>query len=227
MDTLLEFGRLVAGKLVATPIAVDLAAMTRGIAESFGPAVQRAGLEFVVECPPELSLRWGKIISRGGRAACTRRHRTAWRTAWRCSPDATGTARDSRERRDSAASQALRPPDGHSARSQGINGGRSNGGTVDPARPSPPPCREPRRLLRSSPRSRHSEHQHQKQRSDGQDLGDGAGQTDCGGTTIDRCARAVETPANVPPRTGARARAPPTSRRVAVAVSPELPTDTG
>jgi signal transduction histidine kinase len=76
VDTLLEFGRLGAGKLVATPIAVDLAAMTRGIAESFGPAVQRAGLEFVVECPPELSLRWGKIISRGGRAACTRRHRT-------------------------------------------------------------------------------------------------------------------------------------------------------
>jgi hypothetical protein len=108
VDTLLEIGRLGAGKLVATPIAVDLAAMTRGIAESFGPAVQRAGLEFVVECPPELSLRWGKIISRGGRAACTRRHRTAWRTAWRCSPDATGTARDSRERRDSALLMATR-----------------------------------------------------------------------------------------------------------------------
>src|SRR4051794_875835 len=68
VDTLLEFSRLEAGKLVPDPAPVDLAVLTRGIAESFAPAVRRAGLEFRSDCPPPPSAvlvdvdMWEKIV---------------------------------------------------------------------------------------------------------------------------------------------------------------------
>ena len=52
VDTMLDFARLEGGRLVAEPEPVDLAALTRGIAESFAPAARRAGLDFAVDCQP-------------------------------------------------------------------------------------------------------------------------------------------------------------------------------
>ena len=51
VDTILDFARLEGGELVPDRMAVNLAALTRGIAESFAPAAARAGLEFVLDCP--------------------------------------------------------------------------------------------------------------------------------------------------------------------------------
>ncbi|MCU1642199.1 MAG: sensor hybrid histidine kinase, partial [Nocardia sp.] len=51
VDTLLDFSRIEDGRLICEPIAVDVDALTRGIAESFAPALNRAGLEFVIDCP--------------------------------------------------------------------------------------------------------------------------------------------------------------------------------
>ncbi|MGQ0573194.1 MAG: SpoIIE family protein phosphatase [Pseudonocardia sp.] len=68
VDTLLEFSRLEAGRLEPAPTTVDLAALTRGIAGSFAPAVERAGLELVLDCPPLGSAvtvdaeMWEKIV---------------------------------------------------------------------------------------------------------------------------------------------------------------------
>ncbi len=68
VDTLLEFSQLEAGRLVPHPSPVDLAALTRGLAESFAPAVRRAGLDFGIDCPPLDSAvmvdgdMWEKIV---------------------------------------------------------------------------------------------------------------------------------------------------------------------
>ncbi|GAA2544763.1 SpoIIE family protein phosphatase [Pseudonocardia hydrocarbonoxydans] len=68
VDTLLDFARLEGGQLAPQLTAVDLAGLTRGIAESFAPAVTRAGLGFDVECPPLPSTvavdvdMWEKIV---------------------------------------------------------------------------------------------------------------------------------------------------------------------
>ena len=51
VDTLLDFARLEGGRLTPDRVAVDLAALTRGIAESFAPAVTRAGLRCTIDCP--------------------------------------------------------------------------------------------------------------------------------------------------------------------------------
>ncbi|MGH3613898.1 MAG: SpoIIE family protein phosphatase [Pseudonocardia sp.] len=51
VDTILDFARLEGGELVPDRMAVNLAALTRGIAESFAPAAARAGLEFELDCP--------------------------------------------------------------------------------------------------------------------------------------------------------------------------------
>ncbi|HEX5346380.1 MAG TPA: histidine kinase dimerization/phospho-acceptor domain-containing protein [Pseudonocardiaceae bacterium] len=51
VDTLLDFARLEGGQLTPDRVAVDLAALTRGIAESFAPAVTRAGLRFMIDRP--------------------------------------------------------------------------------------------------------------------------------------------------------------------------------
>ena len=50
VDALLDFGRIEAGGLVARPEPVDAAELTRSLAESFRPAVERAGLTFTHEC---------------------------------------------------------------------------------------------------------------------------------------------------------------------------------
>ncbi|WP_329172446.1 SpoIIE family protein phosphatase [Streptomyces sp. NBC_01477] len=68
VDTLLDFSRIQDGRMRAEPVATDLGALTRGVAESFAPAVERAGLRFVIDCPspprplladPEL---WERIV---------------------------------------------------------------------------------------------------------------------------------------------------------------------
>jgi PAS domain S-box-containing protein len=51
VDNILDFVRIENGRLRAEPVPTDLAEFTRGIAESFGYAVRRAGLDFVVEVP--------------------------------------------------------------------------------------------------------------------------------------------------------------------------------
>ncbi|HEV7210378.1 MAG TPA: SpoIIE family protein phosphatase [Blastococcus sp.] len=53
VDTLLDFSRIEEGRLTPELVPVDLAALTRGIAESFAPAVLRAGLTLELACPDE------------------------------------------------------------------------------------------------------------------------------------------------------------------------------
>ncbi|MFB9907545.1 SpoIIE family protein phosphatase [Allokutzneria oryzae] len=52
VDDMLDFARIEAGHLRPDAAETDLAALTREIAESFAPAVARAGLGFTVEAPP-------------------------------------------------------------------------------------------------------------------------------------------------------------------------------
>ncbi len=52
VNALLEFSRLEAGRIQATYEAVDLSTLTRDIASSFRAAIERAGLEFEVDCAP-------------------------------------------------------------------------------------------------------------------------------------------------------------------------------
>ena len=69
VNTLLDFSRLESGRTEARLEAVDLAAETLQIAEMFRSAVERAGLDFVVECRPiEAPVgvdreMWAKIVS--------------------------------------------------------------------------------------------------------------------------------------------------------------------
>ncbi|WP_405137130.1 SpoIIE family protein phosphatase [Nocardia sp. NBC_01388] len=51
VDTLLDFSRIEDGRLSCEPVAVEVDALTRGIAESFAPALERAGLGLVLDCP--------------------------------------------------------------------------------------------------------------------------------------------------------------------------------
>ncbi|WP_433655142.1 SpoIIE family protein phosphatase [Nocardia sp. CA-128927] len=53
VDTLLDFSRIEEGRMTLDAVAVDLGALTRGIAESFAPAIERAGLGFTIDCPAE------------------------------------------------------------------------------------------------------------------------------------------------------------------------------
>ncbi|GAA4404384.1 hypothetical protein GCM10023168_16950 [Fodinibacter luteus] len=50
VDELLDLGRIEAGRMEPDPAPVDLAALTRTLAESFRPAVEGAGLQLVVAC---------------------------------------------------------------------------------------------------------------------------------------------------------------------------------
>jgi signal transduction histidine kinase/FixJ family two-component response regulator len=69
VNTLLDFSRLESGRTEARLEAVDLGAETLQIAEMFRSAVERAGLDFVVECHPIEALvgvdreMWAKIVS--------------------------------------------------------------------------------------------------------------------------------------------------------------------
>ncbi|MDN5932185.1 MAG: response regulator, partial [Pseudonocardia sp.] len=68
VDTLLDFARLEGGRLTPQRTAVDLPELTRGIAESFAPAVARAGLGLALDCAPLPSTvsvdvdMWEKIV---------------------------------------------------------------------------------------------------------------------------------------------------------------------
>jgi len=52
VNTLLDFSRIEAGRIQAVYEPTDLAALTTGLASTFRSLVERAGLTFVVECPP-------------------------------------------------------------------------------------------------------------------------------------------------------------------------------
>ncbi|HEX6277476.1 MAG TPA: ATP-binding protein [Polyangiaceae bacterium] len=52
VNTLLEFSRIEAGRVEARYVATDLSALTRDLASSFRSAVERAGLQLSLDCPP-------------------------------------------------------------------------------------------------------------------------------------------------------------------------------
>jgi signal transduction histidine kinase/DNA-binding response OmpR family regulator len=52
VNTLLDFSRVEAGRLQATFEPTDVAALTTGLASAFRSAIERAGLQLVVDCPP-------------------------------------------------------------------------------------------------------------------------------------------------------------------------------
>jgi PAS domain S-box-containing protein len=52
VNTLLDFSRIEAGRVQARFEATDLSAYTAELASTFRSAMQKAGLEFVVDCPP-------------------------------------------------------------------------------------------------------------------------------------------------------------------------------
>ncbi len=52
VNTLLDFSRIEAGRIEATYVPVDLATATEELASVFRSAVEKAGLAFVVDCPP-------------------------------------------------------------------------------------------------------------------------------------------------------------------------------
>ncbi len=52
VNSLLDFSRVEAGRLRASPEPTDLSALTAGLADSFRSLVESAGLELVIDCPP-------------------------------------------------------------------------------------------------------------------------------------------------------------------------------
>lgn len=52
VNTLLDFSRIEAGRMQATYEPADLAAVTSELASVFRSAIDRAGLDFIVDCPP-------------------------------------------------------------------------------------------------------------------------------------------------------------------------------
>ena len=52
VNTLLDFSRIEAGRVQASYEPTDLAALTAELAEHFRSAMERAGLELDVDCPP-------------------------------------------------------------------------------------------------------------------------------------------------------------------------------
>ncbi len=68
VNTLLDFSRIEAGRIQAAYEPVDLGTFTAEIASAFQSAMERAGLEFVIDCPPLAEAAyldremWEKII---------------------------------------------------------------------------------------------------------------------------------------------------------------------
>ncbi|MET0702589.1 MAG: SpoIIE family protein phosphatase [Mycobacterium sp.] len=68
VNTLLDFSRIEAGRMQTTYEPVDLAAVTAELASVFRSAVERAGLQFTVSCPPLDQLvyldrdMWEKVV---------------------------------------------------------------------------------------------------------------------------------------------------------------------
>ncbi len=51
VDAMLDFSRMEAGRIIPNLTEVDVAALLRSLAAAFGPAIERAGLEFMVDLP--------------------------------------------------------------------------------------------------------------------------------------------------------------------------------
>ncbi|MGV8908154.1 MAG: ATP-binding protein [Propionicimonas sp.] len=51
VDAMLDFSRMEAGRIVPNLTEVDVAALLRSLAAEFGPAIERAGLEFALDLP--------------------------------------------------------------------------------------------------------------------------------------------------------------------------------
>jgi signal transduction histidine kinase len=68
VNALLEFSRIEAGRVLAACEPTDLASLTRDVASIFRSTIERAGLGFVVDCPPLSELvyvdpeMWEKIV---------------------------------------------------------------------------------------------------------------------------------------------------------------------
>jgi signal transduction histidine kinase len=68
VNTLLDFSRIEAGRAQAQYEPIDLAEYTRDLASSFRSAIERAGLRFLVDCPPLPDpvyvdrLMWEKVV---------------------------------------------------------------------------------------------------------------------------------------------------------------------
>ncbi len=58
VNTLLDFSRIEAGRVQAAYEPVDLAALTSGLAGEFRAAMEKAGLQLIVDCPPLGSPVW-------------------------------------------------------------------------------------------------------------------------------------------------------------------------
>ena len=58
VNTLLDFSRIEAGRIQASYEPVDLAILTDGLAGEFRPAIERAGLRLVIDCPPLAEPAW-------------------------------------------------------------------------------------------------------------------------------------------------------------------------
>ena len=52
VNDMLDFARIEGGRLRAETLPTDLADLTRDVALSFAPAIERAGLRLVIDCPP-------------------------------------------------------------------------------------------------------------------------------------------------------------------------------
>jgi len=67
VNSLLEFSRIEAGRTNATPVPVDIGALTSQIASSFSELCQRAGIELVLDCSPVIAdvdvAMWETIVS--------------------------------------------------------------------------------------------------------------------------------------------------------------------
>jgi signal transduction histidine kinase/FixJ family two-component response regulator len=55
VDSLLDFSRIEAGRATASPICIDVGALTSDIASSFAELCERAGLELVLDCHPAVA----------------------------------------------------------------------------------------------------------------------------------------------------------------------------
>ncbi|HVW33838.1 MAG TPA: SpoIIE family protein phosphatase, partial [Acidimicrobiia bacterium] len=68
VNNMLDFARIEAGRLAPVPVPTDLGAFTRRLAESFAPAIARAGLTFEIDVPeggPIVSVdrgMWEKVV---------------------------------------------------------------------------------------------------------------------------------------------------------------------
>ena len=68
VNTLLDFSRIEAGRVQASYEPTDLAALTAELASTFRSAIEKAGLQLIVDCPPlrRTCLRGPRDVGEGG-----------------------------------------------------------------------------------------------------------------------------------------------------------------